>query len=50
MNKRPNENRLAQDKTRQRQTREDDLPFTALTWSLGVFLFIEARTGQRGHW
>lgn len=46
--KRPDENRSAQVKTRQRQIRHNDLPFTELT--LCELLFIEARTGQRGHW
>lgn len=45
---RPKENRLAQVRTK-RKIGDTDLPFVEPTLSLGMFLFMEARTGQRGH-
>lgn len=47
---RPTENRPAQVRTRQTQLRDEDLSFIEPMLALGVFLFMEARTGQRGQW
>lgn len=47
---RPTENWLAQVRTRQTLIWDEDLSFIEQMLSIGVFLFMEAKTGQRGHW